>query len=204
MREIGAGAAAALRHRLAVMPQVAIGGGRVRNQRSMIAVAPRGLSAHVALSSAILVGHIRDLDLAGADDAAVPVASSSSSAAADADADAATLDLLVYRIVLVDEAARQMNVLAVMTVQLMVAGAAVAATIHDLGVRVIVRHRGASTAAGRPGTGVHLAAVIRSASPPGVAERQGVVRPRGVLLFGAAVSGVAGVGLKRNVLRRES
>lgn len=78
------------------------------------------------------------------------------------------------------------------------------ATVHDLGVRVVVRHRGTSTAAGRPGTGVYLAAVIRPASPTGVAECQGVVCPRGILLFGAAVSRIAGVGLKRNVLRRES
>lgn len=194
MREIGAGVAAALRHRLArVMRQIAIGGGRVRDQGSMIAVAPRRLPAHVALPSAVLVGHVRYLNLAGADDAAVAVA-----------AGAATLDLLVHRVVLVDEAARQVHVLAVVTVQLMMPDAAVAATVHDLGVRVIVGHRGASPAAGGPGAGVHLAAVVRPASPAGVAERQGVVRPRGILLFGAAVSGVAGVGLKRNVLRREN
>lgn len=84
--------------------------------------------------------------------------------------------------------------------------AAVAATVHDLGIRVIVGHRGASPAAGGPGAGVHLAAaaVVRPASPARVAECQGVVRPWGILLFGAAVSGIAGVGLKRNVLRRES
>lgn len=194
---------AALRHRLAVVHQVAIGGGRVRDQRPMIAVAPGGLPAHVALPTAVLVGHVRHLDLTGADDAA-DATIAAAVAAAVTTAAAATLDLLVHRIVFVGETARQMHVLAVMTVQLVMPGdAAVAATVHDLGIRVIVRHRGASTA-DRPGAGVHLAGVIRPASPAGVAERQGVVSPRGVLLLGAAVSGVAGVGLKRNVLRRES
>lgn len=193
MREIGAGTPATFRHRLAIMRQVAVSGGRIRDQRSMIAVAPRRLSAHVALPSAVFVGHVRHLDLAGADNTPVAVA-----------ATAATLDLLIYRVVLVDEATRQMHMLAVVTVQLMMPGTAVAATIHDLGVSVIVWHRGTSTTAGRPGTGVHLAAVIRSTSPTGMAECQGVVCPRGILLFGAAVSGIAGVGLKRNVLRRES
>lgn len=105
MREIGAGTPATLRHRLAVMCQVAVSGGRIRNQRSMIAVAPRRLSAHVALPSAVFVGHVRHLNLAGTDDAAVTIA-----------ATAATLNLLVYRVVLVDKAARQMHVLAVVTV----------------------------------------------------------------------------------------
>jgi len=209
MREIttAAGTATAFRHCLAVVHQIAIGGGRVRDQRPMIAVAPGGLPAHVALSTAIFVGHIRHLDLASTDDAADATANAPVAIAVTATAAATTtttLDLLVHRIVFVGKTARQMHVLAVVTVQLMMPGnTTVAATIYDLGIRVIVWHRGTPTA-DRPGTGVHLASIIRPASPTGVAKRQGIVRPRGVFLLGTAVSGVAGVGLKRNVLRRKN
>jgi len=71
-------------------------------------------------------------------------------------------------------------VLTVVTVQLMMpdaVAAAVSTAVHDLGVRVIVRHRGAP-AAGRPVAGARVTGVARPASSAGVTERQGVVRPR--------------------------
>lgn len=130
----------------------------------MIAVAPGRLPAHVTLPSTVLVGHIRHLDLTGADDAdtAATIAAAITTATA--------FDLLVHRVVLVGEAARQVHVLAMMTVQLMMSGAAVATTVHNFGICVVVRHRRTSTTR-RPGADVYFTGVVRSASSDGVAER---------------------------------
>lgn len=153
----------------------------------MIAVTSRRLPAHVALPPAILVGHVRDLDLAAPTSPTSP------------------LDLLVNGLVLVGQVPRQVHVLAVVGVQLMMARP-VHAPVDYLRVFVLVRQRGspaAPAAAGRP-VAAHLVPLVdppRAAVPPGVAQGHRVVRPGRVFLLGTAVPGVPGIRFKRNVLR---
>lgn len=178
--------ASAIRQRLPVMHEISIGGGRVRDQRPVIAVTSRRLPAHVALPPPILVRHVRDLDLA----ASTP---------------ASPLDLLVDGLVLVRQVPRQVHVLAVVGVQLMMARP-VHAPVDYLRVFVLVRQRGspaAPAATGRP-VAAHLVPLVdpsRAAVPPGVAQGHRVVRPGRVFLLGTAVPGVPGIRFKRNVLR---
>lgn len=178
--------AATVRQRLPVMHQISICGRRVWDQRSVITVTSRRLSAHVALPSAVLVGHVRHLNLT-------------------APAATAALDLFVNWFVLVRQIPRKMYVLTVMGVQLMMSWP-VTTTVHDLRVFMFVRYRSpsATTAASGSPIAAHLVVLVhssRSAVSSGVSQGQGIVCPRRVFLLGATMAGVTGIRFKRNVLR---
>lgn len=175
------GVVAVTRWRLAVLTQRPLVRRRVRDQRPRVAVAARWLSAHVALSATVLVGHVRHLDL-----------TCDASPGNDA-----TLDLLVDGVVLADEAPREVQVRVVVAVQLVVV-----ATVPDLRVGVVEGRRGSATASARCNTCrcCHLVSPTTPTLARVPLQCHRAVRPRRVLLLGTSVPRVTRTRLKRNVL----